>query len=61
MKNANSKAFADELGPHWVHPTQEGTANASAVILKAFESGFRSKIENRENRRNYAFEILTHI
>ena len=40
---------------------KEGTANASAKVLKAFESDFRSKIENRENRRNYAFEILTHI
>ena len=60
-KNANSKAFADGLGPHWVHPTQAGTANASAVVLKVVESDFRSKIEIRENRQNYAFEISVHI
>ena len=60
-KNANSKVFADRLGPHWVHPTQAGTANASAVVLKVVESDFRSKIEIRENRQNYAFEISAHI
>ena len=59
-KNANSKVFADGLGPHWVHPTQAGTANASAVVL-VVKSDFRSKIENRENRRNCAFEISAHI
>ena len=31
-KNATSKVFTDELGPYWVHPTQAGTANASAVF-----------------------------
>ena len=60
-KNANSKVFADRLGPHWVHPTQAGTANASALVLKVVESDFRSKIEIRENRQNYAFEISAHI
>ena len=60
-KNTNSKIFADRLGPNWVHSTQAGTANASAVVLNVVESDFSSKIEIRENRQNYASEISAHI